>query len=111
MKAEKYYRRVIELIPEGRENAIHMKELAILLEVDERFIRHAISDARKSGVLVLSNDCDGYFFSNNEEDLKTFCYLTNAKIESMKKAVAPAQRKLREIREGKKEGESSHAGK
>jgi biotin operon repressor len=62
---------IIDYIPEGKENAIHLEELAKLLKIDSRTVKKLIQQARKNGVKIISGQ-NGYWISDNEHDFKMF---------------------------------------
>ena len=52
-------------IPVGRENAVHMAELADKMGLDARTLRQRIYDARLEGAIIIS--CDkGYYLPDEE---------------------------------------------
>ncbi len=103
---QKYYQRILDAIPEGRENAITQSELAELFCVPERDIRRAIQDARKDGFLILSSTHDGYYYSNRVEDVSESYRLLQSHIRSLKISIRPAKRFLQEHKE---EAKHEHA--
>ena len=60
--------KILDYIPEGRENAVSMRYLAVILNTDARTIRSMVHNARISGHVVIGDD-SGYYKPVYEEDL------------------------------------------
>lgn len=56
------------LIPKGRRNAISREDLAAALHTTDRKMRKAVAEAKKQG-LMICNDGDGYYQSDELSDL------------------------------------------
>ena len=56
------------LIPSGRRNAISREDLAAALHTTDRKMRKAVAEAKKQG-LMICNDGDGYYQSDDLSDL------------------------------------------
>ena len=72
MNEGKKFLELLSVLPDKRENAIHMKELARRLDMNERETRQYVLDARKEGFPVLSNTRDGYWEGCNDEELERY---------------------------------------
>lgn len=60
--------RIAGLIPKGRRNAISREDLAAALHTTDRKMRKAVAEAKKQG-LMICNDGDGYYQSDELSDL------------------------------------------
>lgn len=60
--------RIAGLIPSGRRNAISREDLAAALHTTDRKMRKAVAEAKKQG-LMICNDGDGYYQSDELSDL------------------------------------------
>ena len=60
---------LLNRIPVGRDNAVHMKDLSAQLGVDDRTIRAWINSARNAGYMILSGN-EGYWRSDNTSEIK-----------------------------------------
>lgn len=57
-----------EVVPEGKENAISRRQLAIRLEKRDRVVRRLVNEARLQGLPILNDqDGKGYYISYSEE--------------------------------------------
>lgn len=59
------------IIPVGRENAIHQKDLAARIGVTPDTAKYMVRMARQSGVEILSG-IDGYWIAENEQEKISF---------------------------------------
>lgn len=90
---------IVELIPEGKENAKRAFRLAEELHMDERTVRSMIHEARRNGFLILSGDA-GYWRSDNLSELKQFYKRMRAMGIGTLAAAKTARLKIRELEEG-----------
>ena len=61
---------ILSVIPTGRENAISMREIADLLDLDStRPVRKLINEARTDGTLICSGD-NGYWLPESLEEVR-----------------------------------------
>ena len=65
-------RKVSELLNRGRENAVPLRHLKKLLEVDERTVRLMIQHERLTGTPICADNLTGYYLPANEEE-KSAC--------------------------------------
>lgn len=76
------------LIPKGRRNAISREDLAAALHTSDRKMRKAVSEAKKPG-LMICNDGDGYYQSDELNDLYRQYRRETARAMSILKARKP----------------------
>lgn len=60
-----------KFFPKGRENALHQKELAEILDISPQEVKELAIKGREIGVPILSDSC-GYWFSDNKEEIQKF---------------------------------------
>lgn len=84
----------MELIPEGKENAITRSELAKALHVDVRTISLIIADARRKNYLICSGN-EGYYKPSNNSELKAFYNRMRKQSLSMLTALKSARKALK----------------
>lgn len=65
-------RKVSELLNRGRENAVPLRHLKKLLEVDERTVRLMIERERRSGTPICADNLTGYYLPANEAEKAAF---------------------------------------
>ena len=63
---------IVDLLSHGQENAIPLRQIAGLTNIDERTIREKIAAERLSGVPILSDNKTGYFIPANEKEKERF---------------------------------------
>lgn len=63
---------IVDLLNHGQENAIPLRQIAGLTNIDERTIREKIAAERLSGVPILSDNKTGYFLPANEKEKERF---------------------------------------
>ena len=56
----------VNMIPDGKKNAVHLDVLAQLADLHPRAVKECIKEARRAGVPILSGD-DGYWLGTQEE--------------------------------------------
>lgn len=61
---------ILQLIPNGAENAISRKDLAEKLGMSDRMMREAIEQLRHNGHLICSKATGGYYQPDNIEDIE-----------------------------------------
>lgn len=62
---------IVQHIPHGRENAVHLGILCERLSIPETTLKGRIRKARKEGVAILSGR-EGYWLSDDPEEIKHF---------------------------------------
>ena len=103
--ADKKHAKLLDLIPEGRGNAISMKDLAGLLNCTVREVRKAVFNARIDGEVICGTDA-GYYLPATREELKEYYTLRRGAALSSLKALKGARIRLAEFskaEDGKKE--------
>ena len=63
---------IFDLLHEGSENGMTLKELVQLTGEDERSIRRRIQAERKAGKLILADCKNGYFLPTSTLDIQRF---------------------------------------
>lgn len=63
--------KLLTLIPQGRENAIHMNELCKRLHISGYKVKSVIRSLRKKGFAIVS-DTDGYWIAENKKEVADF---------------------------------------
>lgn len=86
--------RIAALIPHGRRNAISRAELAAAMHTTDRKMRKAVSEAKTQGVMIC-NDGDGYYQSDELSDLWRQYRRETARAMSILKARKPMREVLK----------------
>lgn len=86
--------RIAALIPHGRRNAISRADLAAALHTTDRKMRKAVAEAKKQG-LMICNDGDGYYQSDELSDLWRQYRRETARAMSILKARKPMREVLK----------------
>ena len=86
--------RIACLIPKGRRNAISREDLAAALHTTDRKMRKAVAEAKKQGVMIC-NDGDGYYQSDELSDLWRQYRRETARAMSILKARKPMRDALK----------------
>ena len=86
--------RIAGLIPKGRRNAISREDLAAALHTTDRKMRKAVAEAKKQG-LMICNDGDGYYQSDELSDLWRQYRRETARAMSILKASKPMREVLK----------------
>lgn len=71
---------ITKYIPEGKENAVHLQELANAMQMQPQTIKQIVQYERRNGVVICS-DKNGYWIPVNDAETKAF-------IETMRKQSA-----------------------
>ena len=87
---------LLALLPEGRENAVSMRELADRLGIDQRALRAAILQAREAGEII-AGDSAGYYRPADKTELRKYYFAARKRSLSGLKALKAAHRKLAEF--------------
>lgn len=96
--------KIMDLIPEGRENAASMRYLAMICQRDERSIREMVKTARISGSIICGDDA-GYFLPTCEEELARWIHRAESSLISTARSLQPAKKALAEGRYPKEKAE------
>lgn len=86
--------RIAYLIPKGRRNAISREDLAAALHTTDRKMRKAVAEAKTQGVMIC-NDGDGYYQSDELIDLWRQYRRETARAMSILKALKPMREVLK----------------
>ena len=86
--------RIAALIPHGRRNAISRADLAAAMQTTDRKMRKAVSEAKTQGVMIC-NDGDGYYQSDELSDLWRQYRRETARAMSILKARKPMREVLK----------------
>lgn len=91
-------RKLTDLLPKGKENAILAKDLCMVLGInDTRKLRKMVEAARMNGELILSNmKTGGYYIPKNKEEIKEYYKTMSKYAESIKKSIYTAKKALKE---------------
>lgn len=82
------YEELVELVPEGHENAVKRKELSVLASVPDREVRRLIEIARANGIPICNfQDGKGYFISWNPKDISRTIAINQARVISMENSL------------------------
>ena len=90
------HRELLIRIPEGRENAISMRDLARGLGETDRQIRHRIERARIAGNIIAGTN-EGIFIPVTVEELREYVKRNNNRVKTSCVALAPAKKLLKEV--------------
>ncbi len=63
--------RILSLIGDGHENAVHKANLLRNVEMSDRELRKMIEFLRRQGVVIISDD-NGYYFPADEAELQAY---------------------------------------
>lgn len=91
MKDNNY--RILDFIHNGEQNAVTMRELSMLLDIDQRQVRHMIEQARISGIVIAGTDA-GIFFPVTHDELREYVNRTQSRINTSIATLKPAIRML-----------------
>lgn len=88
---------ILDYIPSGKDNAVSMRYLAVILSTDTRKIRSMVHNARISGHVVIGDE-NGYYKPECEEDLIGWIRKETAALRSKNMALQSARIALSEGR-------------
>ena len=80
----------------GERSAISSKQIQKAFGLSQRELRRIVESCRKKGVYILASD-SGYFFPENDDELRRFIRRENNRIKNQCIAIAPLKRLLKEI--------------
>ncbi|MBE6677923.1 MAG: hypothetical protein E7597_03915 [Ruminococcaceae bacterium] len=101
-------RKIFELLPEGRENAISRRDLMTITGLNDRELRKTIAAERRAGALILSStdsEHNGYFRPASADELRRFVASMTRRGKATFAAVAAARKALKQI-EAEQEGKA-----
>lgn len=94
--------KISEFIPEGLANAISMRDLAIMIGVDERKARQLVHQARANGEPICST-CEegigGYYLPCDVNEARVYLRQQTARIKSSRAALRGIKKYIRENEE------------
>ena len=89
------YRKLLDLIPHGIENAIPMGTLSNLLNLSARETRRCVEQCRIAGNIICSCD-EGYYIPENVSELFAYYLHVSGRIKTARDALLPVKHKLAE---------------
>lgn len=84
---------IMDLLPEGRENAVSTKTLMSVFNCSERVLRAMVAAERIKGAVICSAPSGGYFRPGNREELLEFYRV----LEGQAKSIFVALKSTREV--------------
>ena len=63
---------ISDLLHYGRQNAVSRRTLARISGLSERDVRKKIHEERANGTPIISNNIDGYWLSDDEQEIRMF---------------------------------------
>lgn len=75
------YNQILSFIGDGKSNAIHKSELVRFTGLADRELRKIIEFLRRKGIVIIS-DNNGYYFPQNESELKTYIHQEECRAKS-----------------------------
>lgn len=81
--------RILDFIHDGEQNAVSMRELSILLDIDQREVRKMIEQARIAGTVIAGTDA-GIFFPVTQDELREYVNRTQSRIDTSIATLKPA---------------------
>ena len=87
---------LLAVLKAGEQNAVTSRQIQKAFGLRQRELRRIVESCRKKGVYILASD-SGYFFPENDEELRRFIRRENNRIKSQRVALAPLKRLLKEI--------------
>lgn len=65
--------RIVSCMPMGRENAVPMRYIAVILNMSEREVRSAVNEARLAGHMIIGDDF-GYYLPETDGELLDYYF-------------------------------------
>lgn len=66
------YCRIMPYLFKGSENGIHLCELSKYSGIEDRYLRKAIEQIRRAGIVILSDAEHGYYLPDNSAELAAY---------------------------------------
>ena len=89
---------IMELLPEGKENAISSEELVGIIKLkSSRELRLKIAKERNAGAIILSTTSGGYYRSTDREEIAEFIRTLEKRAKSTMKVLKSAKRYLKNV--------------
>lgn len=92
--------KITEFIPDGKDNAISMKDLAVMLGTSKRGVRSLVLAAREHGEPICSTsegDKGGYYMPLDREEAVAYLRQQTARIKSANAALNGIRKFLKEV--------------
>lgn len=90
------FSRILSLIGDGQENAIHKADLIRCTGLPDRELRKTIEFLRRKGVVIIS-DNSGYYYPQDKEELNRYIERENSRAKSVFYTLRSAKRLLKSI--------------
>lgn len=88
---------ILDVIPVGKENALHQEQLADLLGVTREAVKNMVRNARRNGTEILSGSC-GYYFAKDDTERREFIAIQSKQAYTRLKTIKPINCTLKEIK-------------
>lgn len=88
--------KIMHLLPCGKENAVSMWELSLVLNMSERQTRKAVFDARQSGAIICG-DNSGYYRPETRSELQRYYFRARKRAKSCFSSLQAAKRALEDL--------------
>lgn len=86
----------VEYIPKGKANAIHLQELANLLNIPAYTVKKLVQAARREGAQIMSGAC-GYWIAEDEQEMSIYRDAMRKQAYTRLKTIKPINRALKQI--------------
>lgn len=73
MTKEKQVEKIVSCMPMGRENAVPMRYIAVILNMSEREVRSTVNEARLAGHMIVGDD-NGYYLPETDGELLDYYF-------------------------------------
>lgn len=83
--------RVSDVLPRGEENAVQLRQLALILNIPGRTVRRMIEQERRAGVLICSGE-NGYFLAASTYEAERFIRSMRSRAAEILKTVEAVER-------------------
>ena len=98
----------MDILPEGKSNAISADALTALLQLrSKRELQRHIERERKAGALILSSSTGGYYTSHDPLEIQAFCKTLENRAKHTFLAIKTAKQFLRETAISQVDGQIS----
>lgn len=87
---------ILQLIPNGAENAISRKDLAEKLGMSDRVMREAIEQLRHKGHLICTKPTGGYYQPESLDDIEKMYRMEMRRAKAILHRLTPLRRVLKE---------------
>ena len=88
---------IYPLIPQGRDNAVGLRDLVRLTGLEDRRVRMLIQRERLAGRLILSDNEHGYFRPDNPEEVRRFVRSMTHRAKEICKTITAAENALADL--------------